>query len=261
MRSEPASPALPVEAFAGRAAPALPAPVGAPEVRSSAPAHQPEAPPAILEDPEQLARLASTEDPALAVQTLLDDMSDAELRSTLSELTNLDAGDLAGIRNVREYSERLAAIAMKGVITAPEPEPEGQSAPVSEVTFSSAVDEYGAPVAVAERFDGTPRDRIYAHFPTERYSGDRVLVKWFREGQPRLLVQEMLGPPRMLLFGRYRVNRGDSISYVWLARERAWEPGRYRVELYDPSEPLEKLAAGRFEIAKEPPPASEPEPG
>jgi hypothetical protein len=183
---------------------------------------------------------------ALAVRELIDGMSDDELRSTLAELTNLDARDLDRIRDVHDYSLRLAAIAMNGVIT--ELEPDGEEVP--ELLFSRDVDARGEPLEVEESFDGAPRDRIYASFPTEGYASDRVLVKWFREGQPRSLVQELLGDdPSMLVFGRYRIDPRDPSSFIWLSRERGWERGRYRVELYDPAEPLRKLAMGRFVIS------------
>ncbi len=263
MRSVPALPAP---------APALDAPVpplqasAEPPVvgSSSGPALEREAAPPletrIRAHVEQLAQQLVEEraEPALVAQTLLDEMSDDELRFALHELTNLDSRDLREIRDVREYSQRLAAIAMSGLVTAPEPESE----PVAEVMFSKAVDASGAPVEVADRFDGGAGERIYAHFATDGYEGDRVLVKWFREGGLQSVYDELLGrSPRMLVFRRYAVQRGDAISYVWASRERNWAPGRYRVEFYDPSEPLHKLAAGNFVISKEPPAEPEPQPG
>ena len=194
-------------------------------------------------------------DPAvapLAVARILDGMSEAELRSAISELTNLDASDLAEIGDLRDYAWRMADIAISGVFTRPVPE----TATVPEAVFSNSVDAQGTPGEHADRFKGAPSERIYAVFPTEDFDGDRVLVKWFREGEPSSVLEELLGPPRTLVFGRYAINPGDAQSYVWVSREQGWDPGTYSVELYDPAEPLRKLAAGRFTISPDPDPAA-----
>jgi hypothetical protein len=191
-----------------------------------------------IEDADDLER---------AIGDIVDKMSDAELRTAIAELTDLAPSDLDQIRDLRDYAQRLAGIAASGVFTKPV-----QSAPVPNVLFSQSVDELGAPTEMAGRFEGTPNDRIYALFPTESYTSDKVLVKWYREGNPRPMILELLaGPPRLLTFGRYPIRPGDALSHVWLSRTGRWEVGSYAVEFYDPAEPLVKLAEGRFEISRE----------
>ena len=197
------------------------------------------------------------DDPEAAVRDVLAQMSDGEVRAAITQLTRLRPSDLEGIRDVRDYAQRLAGIAMNGVLRSQAPE----STPVSSVLFSPSLTELGAPAEMSARFEGGPDDRIYAVFPTEGYTSDQVLVKWFRDGEPEPLSFQLLGgPPRLLVFGRYPVRPGDPLNHVWLSRSERWEPGTYVVEFYDPAEPLAKLASGRFTISNgSAPPAPAPQ--
>ena len=186
-------------------------------------------------------------DPAVLVGEVLDRMNDAQVRSALSQLLGLQTRDLEGIRDLRDYAQRLAVLAGRGVIDA---QPSGGPAAES-VQFSNGVDAMGAPTETAGRFDGAAKDRIYALFPTEDYASDKVLVKWYRATEPVSIADELQGPPRLLLFGRYAVHPGEKVSHVWLSQDGSWTPGDYAVEIYDPAEPLVKLAEGRFIVAAE----------
>lgn len=184
---------------------------------------------------EQLAQrlLRSPTDPGHAVSQMIDGMSDAERLTAITSFTNLRSEDLDDVRDVRSYARRLAAIAMDGVLLDRQP-PAGTT---PAVLFADQVDELGFPTDVGQSFGTGEQSRIYALFPSEDYANDQVLVKWFREGDPELL-----------LFARYPIEPGAPLSHVWMQREAGWEEGPYVVEFYDPSEPLERIAAGRYVV-------------
>ncbi len=182
------------------------------------------------------AYLGSGGDPSQAVDLVLSTLDEREIISTLTTLTNTTPEDLSEIRDVRDYARRLANIAMDGVLA--DPTAEADLAPVPDVMFTNSVDPDGFPAEVRASFGTDTQDRIYAVFPSEKYTRDQVLVKWFREGESNLM-----------LFGRYPVRPGEPLNHVWVERDGGWRPGPYVVEFYNPSEPLTRIAAGRFEVS------------
>jgi len=190
------------------------------------------------ESPSPMERLAgpllrSGGDTRVAVENMIDGMSDAELITAITSYTNLRSEDLADVRDLRSYARRLSAIAMDGVLAPAQP----ASTDTAAVLFADHVDPEGFPDEVWQNF-GTDGERpIYALFPSADYTKDQVLVKWFREGDPELL-----------LFARYPVDPGAPLSHVWMQRQAGWTEGPYVVEFYDPSESLEKIASGRYVI-------------
>jgi len=137
------------------------------------------------------------------------------------------------VRDLRSYARKLSAIAMDGVLAPATPASED----IPTVLFADHVDAEGFPDEVWQNFGTGGEGRIYALFPSEGYTRDQVLVKWFREGDPELL-----------LFARYPVDPGAPLSHVWMQRQAGWAEGPYVVEFYDPSESLQKIASGRYVI-------------
>jgi hypothetical protein len=189
------------------------------------------------------ALLAQMRDPSAQVDLAIARMTDAELISSITRFTNIGRDELARVSDVPDYARRLAGVAMSGVLPEarpPAPAPGSESA-VEPVVFARSVDAERTPDDPAAQFVLGPTDRIYAVFPSDAYTGDRVLAKWFRRGDFTLL-----------LFGTFPIHRADSASHVWMERAQGWQPGAYVVELYDPSEPLQKLAAGEFDVTSAP---------
>jgi len=180
------------------------------------------------------AYLASGGDTSKAVELMIEGMADRELIASIVATTNTSRADLDDIRDLRGYAKRLANIALDGVLTEGSPDPVG----VPDVMFTSDIDPDGFPEEVNESFGTRSQRRIYAVFPSEDFVGDQVLVKWFREGESDLL-----------LFGRYPIEPGKPLNHVWMERDGGWQSGPYVVEFFDPAEPLERLAMGRFVVS------------
>lgn len=164
---------------------------------------------------------------------VINEMSDRELISTITSLTDLTREDLEGVSNLREYANRLAEVAMSGVLTDPIPAPLDANA-VEFATSASTVDGPADPRDVFHPGE----EKIYAVFPTEGYLDDHVVVHWYHADASELL-----------LFGRYAVNPGDDYSYVWLDPPQEWQSGPYRVEIFGDDESMPPLAIGSYEVA------------
>ena len=169
-------------------------------------------------------------DPTEVVGVAIDAMSDRELRSALTSLTNLTEDNLDEVRDLRGFAQRLAAVAMNGVVSRETPEAPNR---LADVQFSRSVDVDNAAELPQEYFAGD--ERIYAVFPMEEYREDEVFVKWYRSDDPEIL-----------LFDRYQIQQESGKNYVWLENENGWPEGEYTVEFYSSDETMEKVAAGRY---------------
>ena len=194
-------------------------------------------------------QLRRSGDPLRDVDRLIEEMPDRELLGAITAFTNIRAEDLRDVRDVRDYARRLIDIALDGlpIGRAGTPEPavatDVAEEAIPRVMFARAVDDAGVPLELRTQFDVGLEDRIYAVFPRDRYDGDQVLVRWVRIGG-------LLG--EMVLFERYPIRVEEALSHVWVERAGGWPSGRYLVEFYDPAEPLERLAAGRYDIGGRP---------
>ncbi len=164
-------------------------------------------------------------------------MSELELIETVSGTALFSEAELEDISDVRGFAERLASIALSGVVAPPEEIPPQ----AMQVEFSTSVESDNAPTAAREVF-GSDSDRIYAVFPTDQYGLDSVLVKWQRLDQPELLV-----------FDRYPIGARDRDSYVWLSQPDGWNQGAYEVTIYAAAESLDTNAGGIYEVEGLPP--------
>ncbi len=159
-------------------------------------------------------------------------MSELELIDTVSGTALFSESELEEIADVRGFAERLARIALSGVVTPPAEIP----ARAMQVEFSTSVESDNTPTAPSDAF-GSDSDRIYAVFPTDQYGLDTVLVKWQRLDQPELLV-----------FDRYPIGAVDRDSYVWLGQPEGWSEGSYEVTIYAAEESLDPIAVGSYEV-------------
>ncbi len=167
-----------------------------------------------------------------AVDFVIDQMSDDELMSVISSLTNLTESEVSSVRDLREFASRLSSVAFDGVFSEPEP-----SAPeVGAVTFSTRVTPENAAEQASENFE-VGDDRIYAVFPSEGYRHDKVLAKWYRRDRPALLMLET-----------HAIDPDDNLSYVWFKPDAGWEPGEYGVEFYTTDDDVEQIATGYYTV-------------
>ncbi len=166
---------------------------------------------------------------------LIAGMSDFELVDTVTGTSLFSAEELDEISDLRGFAERLATIALSGVVTPPADFP----AQAEHVEFSRTVGVDNTPGLASEVFY-SDAGRIYAVFPTDRYDRDTVLVKWQRMDRPQLLV-----------FDRYDISAEDTYSYVWLNQPGGWSEGSYEVTMYAADESLEPIAAGAYDVADE----------
>lgn len=167
------------------------------------------------------------------VEAIIAGMSDFELIDTVTGTELFSPEELDGMRDVRGFAERLAAIALSGVVAASSELPPRADA----VTFARSVGADNAPASASEHFY-SDAGRIYAVFPTDRYGRDSVLVKWQRLDRPELLV-----------FDRYPIRAEDAYSYVWMNQPDRWDPGSYEVTMYAADETLEPIAVGGYDVA------------
>ncbi len=157
-------------------------------------------------------------------------LSELELIDSVSSTALFSEAELEEISDVRGFAERLASIALSGVVTPPTAIPPRAML----VEFSTSVEPDNTPTAPGEVFGS---DRIYAVFPTDQYGSDSVLVKWQRLDQPELLV-----------FDRYPIGAIDRDSYVWLSQPEGWSEGAYEVTIYAAEESLDPIAVGSYEV-------------
>lgn len=175
--------------------------------------------------------------PEMVSRSIINEMSDEELVSTITSITKIRSEDLDEISDLRDYAGRLSHIAMSGIIT-PTIADEFDNTTVSVEFGSGASSSRGAEEASLQ-FEVNTR-KIYAVIPNLESSGDNVMVHWYRVDQPE-----------NLLFDQYKVSSGDDYSYVWLKSRGGWAPGDYRVEFFSADEDLAPLASGTYRVVSE----------
>ena len=167
-----------------------------------------------------------------AVGFVIEQMSDEELVTAITGVTNLTESEVSSVRDLREFASRLSSVAFQGVLSEPEPNlPE-----VDAVSFSTQVTDANSAEGANENFEAGG-GRIYAVFPSDRLHQDKVLAKWYRSDRPELLMLEM-----------HEINPQDGSSYVWFEPDSGWEPGEYSVEFYTTDSSVEKIATGQYTV-------------
>jgi hypothetical protein len=167
-----------------------------------------------------------------AVDFVIDQMSDKELITAITGVTNLSEAEVSSMRDLREFASRLSSVAFKGVFSEPEPRPPE----VDAISFSTEVTAENAAEQAGENFEAGD-GRIYAVFPSDRLHRDEVLAKWYRSDRPELLMLET-----------HKIDPQDGLSYVWFEPDSGWEPGEYGVEFYTTDSSVEPIATGQYTI-------------
>ena len=167
-----------------------------------------------------------------AVDFVIDQMSDEELITAITGVTNLTEAEVSSVRDVREFASRLSSVAFRGVFSEPEPSPPE----VDDVSFANDVTRDNAAVQASETFESGDQ-RIYAVFPSNRLNENKVLAKWYRSDRPELMMLEM-----------HEIDPQDGLSYVWFEPDSGWKPGEYSVEFYTTDSEVEQIATGEYTV-------------
>jgi hypothetical protein len=166
--------------------------------------------------------------PVEVVDVVTHMMSDRELSSAVTSLTNLTEEDLAEVDDLRAFSSRLAGIAAEGLLTDLE---DADYAHVQRVEFFAPGDDN------AQSTFASTEIKIIAEYPTPDDSPSRVLVKWIQED-----------PYELLQFRRRSINPDGDYTTTSARQIGGWREGAYRVQIFSLNEAVDLLAEGRFKI-------------
>jgi hypothetical protein len=167
--------------------------------------------------------------PSEVVDVIIESMSERELRSAITSLTGLTDDDLAEVGDLRAFTRRAAEVAMDNVVSFKDSLPEALP-PVEFSHNPNDMEEF-----TTDRFVGD--ERIFAVFPSTPSAHDEVFVKWYRSGEPEIL-----------MFDRYPIQQETDRNFVWIDNSEGWPAGEYAVEIYSADEAMSPLASGRYVV-------------
>lgn len=182
-----------------------------------------------------LDAVRADDDPRGRISAAIAGMGARELEAGIRAAIGLSDHELAAIGDVRAFAERLAEIAMEGILlpaSSPSTSRQGEAG-VVHFTSEPLLHE---PAERARSLFAPDAGRIHAVFPSGDL-GDRVLLRWIQ-----------VDPPRILLMQRYRIDPRDTFGYVWFEPDGEWATGRYQVEVYSADDAMERIAMGGFEV-------------
>ena len=164
------------------------------------------------------------------VTSIIDSMSEPEIRLALNSITAFGDEDLNKIKDPSLFAKRLLASALF------KSDSEGENN-IVKVSFGTTVDSNNAVTDFATNFLPSV-GKLYASFLLDT-PADQVFIKWFQNT-----------PYKLKLFNKYTINKDESHNYVWYSPKK-WGAGLYTVEVYALDSELTKLAAGNFYIDEE----------
>ena len=174
------------------------------------------------EEQEELQAL-----PAL-VKASLDEVPLELITPSIEQYTSIPQDVLENMPDQRAFVERLADVAMEGIVTEPEANPEPILGPVE---FSR-----NAGMAAPQNIFYTTDLVVFAEFDSYSFDETEVLVKWYR-------VDDGL----VFLFKQMPIRNNDR-NYDWITNSNGIEMGNYQVEVYQISQDLPLLSAGRYRV-------------
>lgn len=172
-------------------------------------------------------------EPRQLAEAAISQLSEEQIRGALGSVMRLDPEEIDAIDDVPAYASRLAGLALEGVV---EPDPLESGGASGEVVFALELDRRD-PESLALSSFGQDAGRVYAVFDVGDYQGGKVMVKWYNSDTPELL-----------LFRHYRLAPEEDFSWVWHGPEDGWATGRYRVDVFQGDESLERIASGEFDV-------------
>ena len=166
------------------------------------------------------------------VRSLLRDLDRAQVVAMAWQAGKIPASLLpTDQEDLADFFTRWIRVWRTGAVTSdPDSTPKSSPEPVS-VSFLERIDESSGSQNVF--MSGTRR--IYGVF--ERDGLGSVLAVWRDENNPQAVFQEC-----------EPIHKDRVFNYVWFEPSEHWPPGRYRLELYDPSNGLRFLGSGMFEV-------------
>ena len=161
----------------------------------------------------------------------LKNMDDEQLSQLATQLDILDKNELKMFHNKSHALNRIVDIATSntsnilpqnmgnvGSLLMSDSPPSDQQV-ASQNTFSSST------------------KTIFAVFPTETYSYDSVLVKWY-----------MVDTGNILLLKTMPITRERLINHVYIQNTKGWNLGKYRVEIYSMNDDITLLTYGDYTV-------------
>jgi hypothetical protein len=170
-------------------------------------------------------------DPLQIVDAVTDTMSDRELESALTTLTDLKSEDLDDVGDLRAFSRRLSRIAAEGLLTD------------LEDTSLEGIDELELFEPDAESpgvVFGSSQYKIVGEYRVREDGPRRVLIKWIREE-----------PYELLQLRRRSIDPASDLLVVNGIQPGGWSTGRYRVQIFALNDAVDLLAEGRFRIIED----------
>ncbi|MFT5400264.1 MAG: hypothetical protein ACI9LO_001792 [Planctomycetota bacterium] len=146
----------------------------------------------------------------------------------IEKYTSIPVEVLANMPDQRAFVERLADVAMTGIVTEAD---EALEPVLGTVVFSK-----NAGIAAPQGVFTTSDLIVFAEFDSYSFDKTEVLVKWYR-----------LGDAKVFLFKQMPIRANDR-NFIWLQNENGIEAGRYQVEVYDVSQEMQLLSAGRYQV-------------
>ena len=141
---------------------------------------------------------------------------------------------MIGLFDRRETANRIADVAMEGVVT-DEQEPPAHAGLVP-IDFGAEQNGRVVDWETGQRFDRSA-GRLYALFDTRDFDAGHVMVKWRQRETGQLLLMQ-----------QHRVRSGHARGFVWLQPNGRWAPGEYQVDVYSTDSELAHLATGRYVV-------------
>lgn len=182
----------------------------------------------VFTDPENRAGMSLTERVAAEKEfiSLLNDLPVDKILDKMNDLELVTTEQLSRIKHKRPYIDRLAKVAMNGIM---KPETTEVSKH-GEVYFKS-----GLKSPTRNSFEAT-NEAVYAFFDSSEYQDKNIFVKWYESNQGR-----------MALFKQFPIMQ-KKINYIWIHNSGGFAKGRYQVEIYRINESFDLLSKGNFEV-------------
>lgn len=185
----------------------------------------------VFTEPEKREGMGLEERQAIEEEfvTLLSKIPEDTILDKMMSLELVTTEQLRKIGHKREFIDRLAKVAMNGVIT-----PAAIELPKhGTIYFKSKLNNLNN--LNKEKF--TVNDQtLYAIFDTSSYNDERVFVKWYESAKGR-----------MSLFKQFPIVAGAS-NHIWIQDTKGFPAGQYQVEIYRVSEAFELLSKGSYQI-------------